>query len=50
MLIASKNSIPVSVVHSDPSNNVLEILTIRLNLSKPVTLSCVPHLLPSPET
>lgn len=47
VLIATKSSIPVSVVHSDPSNNVLEIFTIRLNLSKPVTLSCA-YIPPNP--
>ena len=41
MLIATKSTIPVSVISSDPSNNSLEILTVRLNLNKPVTLSCV---------
>ena len=41
VLIATKSTIPVSVISSDPSNNSLEILTVRLNLSKPVTLSCV---------
>ena len=47
VLIATKSSIPVSVVHSDPLNNALEILTVRLNLSKPVTLSCV-YISPNP--
>ena len=34
-------------MHSDPSNNALEILTVRLNLSKSVTLSCV-YIPPNP--
>ena len=41
VLIATKSTIPVSVISSDSPNNSLEILTVRLNLSKPVTLSCV---------
>ena len=47
VLIAIKSTIPASVVCSDPFNNAIEILTVRLNLSKPVTLSCV-YVPPSP--
>ena len=47
VLIATKSFIPVSVVCSDQSNNALEILTVRLNLSKPLTLSCV-YIPPNP--
>ena len=47
VLIAVKDTIPVSVHPSDLSNNAPEILTVTLNLCKPTILSCV-YLPPSP--
>ena len=47
VLIATKNTIPASVVTTHLSNNSLEILTVRLELRKPITLSCV-YLPPGP--
>ena len=47
VLIAIKDTIPVSVVPSNLSHNAPEIITVRLNLRKPTILSCV-YLPPCP--
>ena len=47
MLIATKDTIPVSIIPSNLSSDAPEIVTVRLNLRKTIILSCV-YLPPSP--
>ena len=47
VLIAVKDTIPVSVVPSNLSNNTPETIAVRLNLRKPIILGCV-YLPPCP--